>query len=279
MSVEYVTNLDDPRLHPYRGLTSSNLTRWSGRFIAEGRLVVERLLADEYPVESLLVSERRVDEARQLIGDRDLSLLVIDNKLARNVTGYNFHAGWLACGRRIAPPTLDSLIARIEAESIRPPLLVACPRSTDPDNLGGIIRLCAAFGVQALLLGHACADPFSRRTVRVSMGTIFKLPIIESADLAADLRRLRSEHQYRLTATVLDHAAEPLHEARTLRRDVLLLGNETDGLEPTWLDLCDRQLTIPMAGTTDSLNVTVAAGIVLHWLTTAAAESSTEDRH
>lgn len=260
MPVESIASLDDPRLDPYRNLRRTNKTRWSGRFVVEGHRVVRRLIDSGLAIDSIVVSDRRAS----LLGDavpRDVPLLVLPRQLAAQLVGYNFHHGVMACGVRPPQPGLDELVPDMPS----PPLVVACPRMTDPDNLGGLIRLCAAFGVGGLLLGSQCSDPYSRRVLRVSMGAAFQLPILACEDLAADLQRLRSRHRFRLLATVLDPGATPLVRLDPGDRDVLLLGNEADGLASEWIDLCDVRVTIPMAGA-DSLNVSVAAGIFLHWL-------------
>jgi tRNA G18 (ribose-2'-O)-methylase SpoU len=98
------------------------------------------------------------------------------------------------------------------------------------------------------------------------MGTAFQLPILETPDLAGVLQSLRREHGCELLATVLDDTATPLAQLRVAPRSVLLFGNEADGLAPEWISLCDHRVTIPMSPGADSLNVTVAAGIFLHWL-------------
>jgi tRNA G18 (ribose-2'-O)-methylase SpoU len=290
-----VTSLDDPRLDPYRDLKRSNRTRRRGTFVVEGHRVVRRLLDSPFPVESIVVSERRRDFLAEVVPD-DVPLLVLPQELAAELVGYNFHHGVMACGRRLPQPELSDLLP----PGSEPALFVACPRITDPDNMGGLIRLCAGFGVRALLLGDACSDPFSRRVLRVSMGTAFQLPILEfpgsdlmceihqpeaqardttpgpslalradvtdaKSTLAEQLNALREVHGFRLLATVLDDTATPLADVPAIERLVLLLGNEAEGLAPEWIDLCDQRITIPMAQGTDSLNVTVAAGIFLHY--------------
>src|SRR5262249_2259735 len=178
-----VTCADDARLAPYRELKKSNLTRWSGQFIAEGWLVVERLLASDYEVESVLVSQRR----RETIVPRvppHVPIIVIPQEIAERLLGYNFHAGVLACARRKQIVSLDALMERACGAAEKPATdtrienppretamtLVACDRIVGPENLGTIIRLSAVFGVTGLLLGKGCADPFARRVLRVSMG-------------------------------------------------------------------------------------------------------------
>ncbi len=254
-----VSSLDDPRLEPYRNLKQTNLTRYSGIFIAEGWRVVLRLLQSSYSVDSILVSENR-QRIRQRL-PADVPVLVVPHSAAQQLVGYSFHAGVLACGRHQPRPELNELFARKADQHT----IVACSHLTDPDNLGTIIRLCTAFGVQGLLIGPGCADPFSRRTLRVSMGSAFHLPIRNTRYLAHELATLRDQYEFQLTATVLDESATPLFRAQRAPREVLVFGNEATGLGPELLQLCSGNVTIPMDADTDSVNVGIAAGIILHY--------------
>jgi tRNA G18 (ribose-2'-O)-methylase SpoU len=260
MSVSLIASLSDSRLDPYRELKRSNRTRRLDNFIVEGHRVARRLLESPYPVESIVVSDRRRDALAGVVPEH-VPLLVVPQELAAELVGYNFHHGVMACGRRLPPPDLKDVLPPAD----NPALLVVCPHMTDPDNMGGLIRLCAGFGATGLLLGAACCDPFSRRVLRVSMGTAFHVPILEFRDLTGPLDVLRSDYGFRHVATVLDSTATPLARAPRVPRMTLLLGNEADGLAPEWVEKCDERVTIPMAGGTDSLNVTVAAGILLHY--------------
>lgn len=257
-----IESLDDPRVQMYRHLKSSNLLRDGRLFIAEGTKLVERLLVSSYQAESVLIAERREAEWASRVPP-DLPLYVIPQHLGEQLTGFNFHVGVLACGLRKPSPTIDDVLSRDAARHT----VVICPNCDNPENLGAIIRIGSAFGIDALLLGRSCCDPFSRRVLRVSMGTAFRLPIIESPDLERDLQRLRDEWQIEMIATVLDESADPLSEAACGKHTALLFGNEADGLDGHWRSLCDRQLTIPMRLGTDSLNVAIAAGIFLHHFT------------
>ncbi len=259
MPTEVIENLDDPRLDPYRNLKSTNRTRWSNQLIAEGLLVVERLLASNFDVVSVVVSRNLERQVVPLVLER-CPLYLVENSLAEQLVGYTFHTGVLACGLRRPGPTLETLLGR----GTDPALLAVCPNVNDPENIGAIIRLCAGFGLRGVLLGQGCADPFSRRVLRVSMGTAFSVPIVEARDLRSDLVRLRDEFGVELAAAVLDPRAEPLECAPRSARMAILFGNEKHGLDPEWIDFCQRKLTIPMAPRADSLNVAVAAGIFFH---------------
>jgi tRNA G18 (ribose-2'-O)-methylase SpoU len=270
MPVEIITHLDDPRLEPYRNLKATNRTRWTNQFVAEGSLVVERLLASRFKVQSVLVSRRLARQAPANIPS-DCPIYELEHALAEQLVGYTFHTGILACGLRQPSPPVD-IFAPEPGQSA---LVAICPNVNDPENIGAIIRLAAGFGLAGVILGPECADPFSRRVLRVSMGTAFFVPIVETAALQRDLRRLGSEFGFDLCAAVLDDRAEALEAARFSSKTGLLFGNEKHGLDPKWIELCARKITIPMAAGADSLNVAVAAGIFFHQLTRIHARPGT----
>jgi tRNA G18 (ribose-2'-O)-methylase SpoU len=142
--------------------------------------------------------------------------------------------------------------------------IVVCEDINNAENLGSIVRVAAGFGVDAMLLGERCVDPFWRQCVRVSMGTLFALPLVQSDDLLADLERLRDSWKVEVAATVLDPGGESLGNAELSPRMGLLFGGEAQGLTPAAIAACQRRITIPMKLGTDSLNVAVAAGIFLY---------------
>lgn len=257
-----ISDISDPRLEPYRHLKDTNQTRWAGLFVAEGEKLVRRLLASSYPIVSVLLSESFVGQIAGEVPDK-IPLYVIPDSMVERLVGFNFHRGVLACGRRVLSPSLEQLIGTDK----RSLTFVVCPDVQDPENLGAIMRISAAFGVDGVMLGPRCADPLSRRVLRVSMGTVLHLPLRESPDLKADLLQLREQWQVQLAATVLDPSAEPLNKFKRTARLALLFGSEGHGLEQSWIDLCDRRITIPMRDGIDSLNVAVAAGIFLHQCT------------
>ncbi|HUQ68155.1 MAG TPA: RNA methyltransferase [Planctomycetaceae bacterium] len=255
-----IDSLDDPRVRPYCDLKASNLTR-SELFIAEGTKLVARLIDSRYETASVLLSEKREAEWLPRIPDY-IPVYIIPQELGSQLVGFSFHVGVVACGRRVPSPTIDVLPR--DADRLT---LVVCPNCDNPENLGAIIRISCGLGVDAILLGKGCSDPFSRRVLRVSMGTAFRMTIIESPDLGDDLDRLHLDWHVEFAATLLDPTATPLHQAQRSPRFGLLFGNEHAGLGPEWTARCQQRLTIPMHGDTDSLNVAIAAGIFLHHFT------------
>jgi len=263
----HLDNLDDPRLAPYRCLKDRHLNRDGARFIAEGRLLVERLLVSAITTESVL-SAQRVAESVAAIMPADIPHYVVPDALLHDVVGFKFHSGALACGRRPLNATFDAMLG---ADPSRPAVIVVCPKLIEHENLGSIIRSSAALGAAGLVLGPQCCDAFWRKCVRVSMGTVFTLPIRRSEDLAADLRELHRRGVVRV-ATVLDARAEPLRSFTAPPRCALLMGAEDHGLDDETLALCDRRVTIPMRPGVDSLNVAITAALMLHHVAGSTAD-------
>lgn len=257
-----ITDLDDPRLAIYRDLKQTNLTRNSGLFVVEGEKLFDRLLASRFPLASALATDRLAP----LVAARmpaEVPLYVVPEAAIERVVGYNFHRGVLACGVRRPWPAIDVLACAIGPNG----RFVVCPRLDNPENLGAIVRIADVFGIDAVLTGGRCPDPLSRRVLRVSMGSVLRVPVASSEDLADEIAGLRRDHGFATIATVTDPAAEPMEDLRRPGRLALFLGSEGHGLEPEWLALCDRRVTIPMRPGAESLNVAVAAGIALYLVT------------
>lgn len=264
-----ITNLDDPAIAIYRDLKHTNLTRNLDQFVVEGEKLFGRLLESRFPLVSVLCSDRHEQEVAARVPE-GVPWYVVPRERISAVVGFPFHRGVLACAERRPWPDLERVARTLGTEAT----LVVCPRLENPDNLGTITRIADVFGADAILVGGRCPDVFSRRVLRVSMGTALRLPVLSRADLERDVEQLRASEGFVLAATVVDAAAEPIGTFRRPARLALFLGAEGDGLGPEWVERCDRRLTIPMRPGAESLNVGVAAGIFLHHLMAPAATRS-----
>lgn len=264
MGVVKIDSLQDDRLAQYRDLRNKSHYRTTGYFVAEGWRVVERLLRSGLTVDSILVSERRAELMVPKFADR-ADVLILPQKEAEELVGYNFHGGVLASALKPDNPSLSALLNGPPTAPV-----LCCPHLTGPDNLGSLTRLAAGFGAAGILLGEGSVDPYLRRCVRVSMGTIFQMPIRTAENVLAELQQLKTEHNSDLLAAEDSEQSRPLYElpaATPGKRRVLLLGNEADGLGQPFLKLVDAVYDIPMADGVDSLNIANAAGIFLYELT------------
>lgn len=267
-----IDSLDDPRVAPYRNLTDRELAADTNLFIAEGEHVVRRLLASTFPVQSVLIATKHLEKIAPLMRE-NAPLYVAPDEQVSAIVGFKFHSGIIACGQRKPRPTVHQLLAGHRPTSLladekpSPLTLLICPEVINVDNLGSIIRIAAGFGADALVLGERSCDPFWRRSVRVSMGTVFSLPLLHSDDLQRDLLIMKNEFGVHLDATVIDEHAVPIHDADRPARLGIMLGSESQGLHRRWLALADRSVTIQMHHGTDSLNIATAGAIFLYHFT------------
>jgi tRNA G18 (ribose-2'-O)-methylase SpoU len=255
-----IDSLDDPRLDCYRDLRHGG-SRADDVFIAEGDKLVRRLLASRCQTESILcTSEARIELADQI--PPGVAVFIAETRIIAQVIGFKFHRGVLAAGRPPAERGLDDVLT----SSVQPSgnsLIAMCPETRDPANLGTIIRTAAAFGAICVVVGRDGTAPYSRRTLRTSMGAVLNTPIVPIDDWQEAIGLLHA-YDFETFAAVLDESAEPLLQIVPQARSAVLFGNEDRGLPAELVCLCRRRVCIPMANSDISLNVAVAAGVLLH---------------
>jgi tRNA G18 (ribose-2'-O)-methylase SpoU len=258
-----IDDLDDPRVAVYRDLKATRQNRHRHLFVVGGEKLFQRLVESRFPLASVLVTDH-YDYESKVTGRvaPEIPVYLVPHALVRALLGIRFHRGILACAHREPLAAWEDVLPHGNGRST----VLVCPKLDDPDNLGTLLRTAEAFGVDLVVLGPQCPDPLSRRVLRVSMGSSLRLPWMASDHLEADLDRLERQFGHELVATVVDPAAEPLDSFQRPARVALLFGSESHGLSPEWRDRCTRKLTIPIVAPTDSLNVAIAAGLILYHL-------------
>lgn len=220
-------------------------------FVAEGVLVIRHLLRSPYPLRSLLMTER----AWQALEDElpDVDVHIAGEALMREITGFDFHRGALASAGRLPPPDPATLLASAR-------FVLAVEGVNDHENLGGLFRNAAAFGVDAVVLDSTTCDPLYRRSIRVSMGQALRIPFTRAPDLGV------------LNAAGFDVVAltpagdVEIDAVERRERQAVLVGAEGPGLRAPALAAAHRRARIAMAPGVDSLNVATAAAVALHCL-------------
>jgi len=264
MPIFHIDDSDDPRLTHYRNVPEPELVRSAGLFVAEGRLVVRRLLRDaRLKTRSLMVTSTALAALEDLpVPDLDLPVYVVPQAVMNGVTGFNIHRGCLALGERPAVRDWRELWSGGAAR------VVVLERIGNADNVGSIFRSAAALGAGAVLLNAGCADPLYRKAIRTSMGASLSVPFAEAAPWPAMLDELRSQG-VAVIALTPDPAAVPLRQAAAAvagRTVAIVLGHEGDGLSAATLERADYRARIAMSPGADSLNVATAAAIALYEL-------------
>ena len=251
----------DPRLSDYRDLTDVALRRViepeGGLYIAESAKVLARALRAGHRPRSVLVQEKWVAETAEIVDTDTVDVFVVPAALAEDVTGYAVHRGVLAAMHR--PPE------RPVAEVVRDArLVVVLEDIVDHTNVGAVFRSVAALGADAVLVSARCADPLYRRSVRVSMGTVFQVPWTRLPEGPAATAALHDAGLH-IAALALSDGAVALDTfaADPPERIALMLGAEGDGLSRRALAGADTVVTIPMGGGVDSLNVAAASAVAI----------------
>jgi tRNA G18 (ribose-2'-O)-methylase SpoU len=269
LRLENIATLDLPELAPYRTLRRPDAHARQGIFVAEGDKVVRRLLESSFGVISVLLPENRVEEFAPQLRSRpeeEIPVYAVTRKAAlEELIGFEMFQGVLAIGKIPAAVTLETVMAL----SARPRIFAAVDGLTSAENVGLLVRNCAAFGVQALIVGETSSSPFLRRAVRNSMGTIFQLPIVELAaddrrpTLVTTLRELRARSIRCVAAHPHTDQKEP-SQIRFGEDCCVVFGSEGNGLSAEVLAACDEAAAISMQAGVDSLNVGAAAAVFFY---------------
>lgn len=261
----HIDDLQHESVRPYAQLTEAQLRNRlepaAGLFIAESLKVIQVALAAGVQPVSLLTEERHLDQALAVAQDVavDLPIYTASDSLLQQLTGYRLSRGILCAMRR--PQPLDA--ASICAQSRRIAVVDSVVNAT---NVGVIFRGAAALGFDAVLLSPTCCDPLNRRSVRVSMGTLFQVPwavLGTDGDWPEGSMRLLHEWGFSVAAMALRDDAISIDDPRLAAQERLavVLGSEGDGLPAEVIAQCDHTVCIPMQNGVDSLNVAAAAAI------------------
>ncbi len=269
LDIVHLTDPDDERLADYVSLTDVALRSRhepeKGLYIAESSTVLGRALAAGHRPRSVLVSPRWLPDLTAMLEARDpvgepVRVYVAEPAVLEAITGFHVHRGALAAMHRPPLPPVADVIAGARRVAVLEDVV-------DHTNVGAAFRSAAAIGVDAVLVTPRCADPLYRRSVRVSMGTVFQVPWTRVDPWPGGIDLLR-EAGFVTAALALSDDSVRLDalEADPPERLALVLGAEGDGLKPATIAAADLTVRIPMAGGVDSLNV-AAAGAVAFWAT------------
>ena len=264
MALAHVESAADPRLDTFRFIGDAAELGRRGLVVVEGRLVVERLLAESaLQVDALLLT----DAAAQAMGavlarvPAFVEVFVVPQPWMQGITGFNLHRGSIAIARR--PPAVS--VPELLAGGAR--RLLVLEGVGNPDNVGGLFRTARAFGVDGVVLGPGCGDPLYRKAIRVSCGAALVVPFAHDPEWPRALDVIR-HHGLDVVALSPNPALPSIDDVAASRPPsrgiALLLGAEGPGLTRAALEAADVRARVPIDGASDSLNVTVAAAVALH---------------
>lgn len=254
--IEHIKDPSDSRLLDYRELKDAGARRkleGNEFFVAEGMTAIGRTIASGHRIRSVLVSEQKFERFEALLKSLEAPVFVVNTEVLRQIAGFDMHRGAIASADRRTPPSLLDI-----AQTARRIAIVEA--SNDPENIGAIARSARAFGIEALLLDPTCIDPYTRRSVRVSMGEILFLQICRVTDVAEALGVLHTNgfESWAMTPTEQSTDIWTLDVPEKL---AVLLGAEGPGLTTTAIQQATRRVRLPINADVDSLNVAAAAAV------------------
>lgn len=263
-NIRKVTDFSDPELDIYARLTEVQLLNRrepdKGIFIAESPKVIERALnAGCVPISFLMETRHVENQAKELIARcGDIPVFTAELDILTQLTGFKLTRGMLCAMYRPKLPTVEEICKNARRVAVLEDVM-------NPTNVGAIFRSAAALGIDAVVLTSASSDPLYRRSIRVSMGTVFQVPwTYLGEDGIRDLRRLG----FKTAAMALKSDSLPIYDPRLKEIDKLaiVLGTEGDGLAAGTIADCDYTVLIPMSHGVDSLNVAAASAVAFYQL-------------
>ena len=260
-----INDLALTELKPYACMSEVQLLRYfepdPGIFIAESPKVISRALDSGYEPISLLIETKRIEGQAQDIIERcgNIPIYTADAELLIQLTGFNLTQGFLCAMRRRRLPDLETVCS----DAVR---IAVLENVMNPTNVGAVFRSAAALNFDAVLLTTGCCDPLYRRSIRVSMGTVFQIPWTYFDCSSPEYVKKLKAMGFAAAAMALEDNSVGIDDDRLMAEEKLavILGTEGEGLEAATIKACDHVVKIPMAHGVDSLNV-AAASAVAFW--------------
>lgn len=257
-----IESADDPQVADYVGLR--DLPAMDGFFIAQSELVVSRLLTSKFQVRSFLFTPKGYEKMKDQVDTHTSPVYMAEQELMNEIVGFDLHRGVLASVKRRTTPALSDILAKGRR-------LLVLEGSNDLENIGAVIRSARGLGFDAIVLDPTCADPFSRRSVRVSMGEIFHLPIVRTSTWPDPLEMI-SQWGFETWALTPSAEATSLFAMHMPEKLALVAGAEGPGLTEAARMRTHYDVRIPMHHGVDSLNLGHAVAIAMA-ATAPAADS------
>ena len=260
-----INDIHSEELKVYSGLTERQLKTVNepgdGLFIAESPNVIDRALDAGYEPISMLMDRRyiRTRAARLIERCGDIPVYTSDENVLIALTGFNLTRGILCAMKRKPLIPMERIIEGTSRIAI-------LEEVENPTNIGAIFRSAAALGMDCVLLTPGCCDPLYRRSIRVSMGTVFQIPRGFTPEWPSQGLSVLKRHGFATAALALSDDSVPVYEPEVHSEEKLafILGTEGEGLRSTTILSCDYTLKIPMYNGVDSLNVAAASAVAFY---------------
>lgn len=252
----FINNIEDDRIKYYRSLRfTPPLHTNDSVFIAESEKVIIQLLKSNIEVLSLFLTLEHYNKHKELISTKNIDesmIFIADKEIMENIVGFNIHCGMMAMGKQPRLANLNELTFP----------LVILNNIINSENIGSIIRNCAGFNIHSIIYDNKTANPYLRRSVKVSVGNIFNMKIYKSDNLSDTIEFLKS-HKIEVIAAEITSISNSILEHNFHKNSAIVFGSEGNGIETNILNQCSKVLHIPINPAISSLNVSVSSAIFL----------------
>ena len=258
-----ISDLSDKELIPYKTTSEIQLIHWfepdkNGIFIAESPKVIRRALSAGYQPVSFLLERKYINGQAKDIVEKfpHIPVYTADSDVLTQLTGFKLTQGALSAMRRKSPPCIEQVLDGAERIAVLEDVM-------NQTNIGAVFRSASALGFDAVLLTSSCSDPLYRRSIRVSMGTVFQIPWTYIEGNSPEYIRFLQSRGFTALAMALRNDTVSISDSRlkVLPKIAVVLGTEGDGLKSQTIQACDYTIKIPMFHGVDSLNVASASAI------------------
>lgn len=250
-----ITGVNNPQVKAVTELKQKKYRTKAGLFLAEGLRTVEEAI-EASQVESIFytpIDDERTRKALEVAASKGIKLFCVNEAVMKKISDTETPQGIIAVCN-MTHLSLEKLLSQGK-------MLLVLDRVQDPGNIGTMLRTADAAGVGGIVLLNGCADVYAPKTVRASMGSLFHLPVLQGLEEQAFIDTAK-DYGYELLVTCLE-GADSLYKADLSGRIAFVMGNEANGVSNNLLKAADKKVFIPMQGKAESLNVAMAAGVVM----------------
>ncbi|MFT4415105.1 TrmH family RNA methyltransferase [Fredinandcohnia humi] len=246
-----IESIKNPQIKQWKKLHTKKERDKTGTFIIEGFHLVEEALKCDVVIRDLIVSES-IDLPTSW-NVTNVSLTIVTEEIMKDISDTETSQGVAAI--------CEQYTTQVNLSTVQKLLLLDAVQ--DPGNLGTIIRTADAAGIDAVIVGEGSVDLYNSKVIRSTQGAIFHIPIIKE-NLSHSIKKIK-QYGMKVFGTSLKNAID-YKQAQVAESFALIVGNEGNGVHPELLNMTDQNLFIPIYGKSESLNVAVAAGILLYHL-------------
>ncbi|APW65460.1 hypothetical protein LPB137_06175 [Poseidonibacter parvus] len=244
-----ISEINDPQIKEFISLRKSQVEE--NQVVVESKNVFKKLFSTNIKIHKVFTTIEHLDFLKENCSDIDFPIYTASNELMKDIVGHKIHQGMLALIDKPKYITFDEIQGNV----------VVLNGLTSPENVGSIVRSCAAFNITTLIIDENTCSPFIRRCIRVSTGNLFNIKVYKTSTLKDDLIKLQSL-DYKVLTTANHETAVSLHEFTFPKKSAVVIGSEGFGAQQDIIDLSDNILRIDISEEVTSLNAAIAASIV-----------------